>query len=210
MQPSIPVLALLAFALSACTAERAAPQDAATTPPQAEPLDQPVEDVPPATAPVGEPPATTAPGPTAATYQGYGQARFGMDADAVKQAWEGELAGIPGADSACYYLRPKQADGLGWPALMFADGRFVRYDVESAADVAPGGGQVGMTADDIEAAYAGRVEQRPHKYVEGGHNLRIKSTDGASAIVFEVDAAGKVTAWHVGVPPQVDYVEGCS
>jgi hypothetical protein len=58
--------------------------------------------------------------------------------------------------------------------------------------------------------YAGRIEEQPHKYVEGGKNLRIKSDDGASALVFEVDANGKVTAWRAGVSPQIDYVEGCS
>lgn len=171
-------------------------------------MDQPAEDVPPATAPVAAVPQASAPVP--GTYDGYGKARFGMSADAVRQNWNGALDGAPGEGSTCYYLRPKQADGRGWPALMFEDGKFVRYDVETIADIAPGGGQVGMAIDDIKAAYAGRVEEQPHKYVEGGKNLRIKSADGASAIVFEIDAGGKVTAWHVGVPPQVDYVEGCS
>ena len=205
MKPSIPALALLLLALSACKAERSAQEDASAAPAQTPPMDQPAEDVPPATAPVA-----TAPAPVPGTYEGYGKTRFGMGADAVKQSWDGELDGAPGEGTTCYYLRPKQADGQGWPALMFEEGKFVRYDVETIADVAPGGGQIGMSADDIKAAYAGRVEEQPHKYVEGGKNLRIKSADGATAIVFEVDAAGKVTAWHVGVPPQVDYVEGCS
>lgn len=207
MKRSLSAIALLALALSACEAERKPQQETAATPqPPTPALDQPAEDVPPATAP----PGTAVPAPVPGTYEGYGKTRFGMSADAVRQNWDGELAGVPGADTACYYLRPKQADGAGWPALMFENGKFVRYDVETIADVAPGGGQVGMSADDIKTAYAGRVEEQPHKYVEGGKNLRVKSTDGASAIVFEVDAAGKVTAWHVGVPPQVDYVEGCS
>jgi hypothetical protein len=33
---------------------------------------------------------------------------------------------------------------------------------------------------------------------------------GKSALVFEVDPSGKATDWRIGVPPQVDYVEGCS
>jgi hypothetical protein len=32
----------------------------------------------------------------------------------------------------------------------------------------------------------------------------------AAKLVFETDAAGKATAWRVGLSPQVDYVEGCS
>ncbi|TQC57293.1 lectin, partial [Pantoea dispersa] len=31
----------------------------------------------------------------------------------------------------------------------------------------------------------------------------------SGVLVFETDAAGKVVAWRVGLPPQVDYVEGC-
>ena len=33
---------------------------------------------------------------------------------------------------------------------------------------------------------------------------------GNGKLVFETDAAGKVSAWRAGVEPQVDYVEGCS
>lgn len=205
MKPSLPVLAALTLALSACNTERKPQDEAGAAQTQAQqPLDQPAQDVPPATAP----PATPMPAPVPGTYEGYGKARFGMSADEVKRGWDGELEGS--SADACYYLRPKRTDGAGWPALMFENGKFVRYDVETIAEVAPGGGQVGMSADDIKTAYAGRVEEQPHKYVEGGKNLRIKSNDGASAVVFETDAAGKVTSWRVGVPPQVDYVEGCS
>jgi hypothetical protein len=31
-----------------------------------------------------------------------------------------------------------------------------------------------------------------------------------ATLVFEIDADGRVTAWRAGLPPQVDYVEGCS
>ncbi|HJR74069.1 MAG TPA: lectin [Luteimonas sp.] len=206
MKRSLFVPGLLVLALSACDAERKPQSDAAPAQQQAPELDQPAEDVPPATAP----PATAMPAPVPGTYEGYGQARFGMSVEQVKRGWDGELEGKSDDPNACYYLRPKQTDGAGWPALMFENGKFVRYDVETVADVAPGGGQVGMSIDDIKTAYAGRVEERPDKYVEGGKNLRIKSNDGASAIVFETDVAGKITSWHVGVPPQVDYVEGCS
>lgn len=204
MQRFFFVPALLAMALSACDAERKPQVDASSPQTQIPALDQPAQDVPPATAP----PMRAMPAPVPGTYEGYGKARFGMSAEEVKRDWGGELEGS--SADACYYLRPKQADGAGWPALMFENGKFVRYDVETVADVAPGGGQVGMSIGDIQTAYAGRVEERADKYVEGGKNLRIKSNDGASAIVFETDAAGKVTSWRVGVPPQVDYVEGCS
>ncbi|RZA22649.1 MAG: lectin, partial [Lysobacteraceae bacterium] len=71
-------------------------------------------------------------------------------------------------------------------------------------------GKRGMSLDEIRKLYPG-AEEQPHKYVEGGKNLRIKDSGGGNGVlVFEIDAAGKVSAWRVGVPPQVDYVEGCS
>jgi len=200
-------IACVSLLLGACQrtpADNQANQDPGAPPP----VDQPAEDVPPATA-SAMPPATAAQGPVPGTWEGYGAARFGMSPDEVKSAWDGALDGAPSEGTTCFYLRPRQADGGGSPALMFEEGKFVRYDVGTIADVAPGGGQVGMSVDQIRAAYGARLEEQPHKYVEGGKNLRVKSERG-SAAVFEADAAGKITAWRVGVPPQVDYVEGCS
>jgi hypothetical protein len=55
------------------------------------------------------------------------------------------------------------------------------------------------------------MSQMPHKYVEGSVYLRAMDPKGGkSALVFEVDPSGKATDWRIGVPPQVDYVEGCS
>jgi len=77
-------------------------------------------------------------------------------------------------------------------------------------EMAPGGGKVGLDADEIRALYAGRVEARPHQYIEGGQYLRVPATEGAGWLVFETDADGKVTSWRAGVEPQVDYIEGCA
>jgi hypothetical protein len=63
----------------------------------------------------------------------------------------------------------------------------------------------------LEGLYGKRLQAAPHKYVEGGHYLSMSASGVASSkLVFETDAAGKATAWRVGLPPQVDYVEGCS
>jgi hypothetical protein len=94
-------------------------------------------------------------------------------------------------------------------AFMFEGGRFVRYDVGTTKETAPGGGRVGMDAARVRALYGERVTSQPHKYVAGASYLRIAAPQGDSALVFETDAQGRVTRWRVGVPPQVDYVEGC-
>ena len=64
-------------------------------------------------------------------------------------------------------------------------------------------------ATQIEVLYPG-IEQQNHKYVEGGHYLRAGADSGEGVVVFETGADDVVTEWRVGLPPQVDYVEGCS
>jgi hypothetical protein len=153
--------------------------------------------------------AAAANGPLAmARYDGYGDMRFGMDEAAFRTAWAGELGGQSG--DACFYLWPKWVRAPSDFAFMFEHGKFVRYDVGTAKETAPGGGKVGMTGQQIRDLYAGHVQTQPHKYVVGGKVLRVTRAGGDGVLVFELDAAGKVTAWRAGVPPQVDYVEGCS
>ncbi len=199
------VLVASALALSGCGPRPDAARHANVPDPAA---DQPAEDVPPATAP-----------PEAfdrvaqARFDGYGDLRFGMDAAQMRQAWGGELRDLPEPPEAdaCYYLVPLWSEPPAEFALMMEGGRFVRYDVGTPRETAPGGGRVGMSADEIRALYAGGVEELPHKYVPDGHYLRIKADDGGPGVlVFETDPAGRVTSWRLGVPPQADYVEGCA
>jgi hypothetical protein len=179
----------------------------ATAPPRAamEPtsMDQPATDVPPATAPAAA--------RETARFDGYAGMRFGMTEAEARAAMDGGLADSPGdaPGDACHYLHPAGNGAQADPAFMFEGGRFVRYDVGNGSRAAPGGGRRGMSEDAIRALYPGRVQSQPHKYTDGRY-LRVDAEAGDGALVFETDAGGTVTGWHVGVPPQVDYVEGCS
>lgn len=209
-------LLALALLLVACTrAPDATPatvaDPASAAMPEAASADEPEEVVPPATAP----PRTTEMGPAPAEgtigFAGFGPAAFGADQEAVRMAWGKELVGTPAEPGGCYYLRPEVPAG-GTPAIAFMleQDRFVRIDVRDAAMAAPGGGGVGMDAAQIGALYGGRVQAMPHKYEQGAQYLRVAAPDGAaSALLFETDAGGRVTGWRIGLPPQVDYVEGC-
>jgi hypothetical protein len=146
---------------------------------------------------------------TMAGYDGYGDMRFGMDETAFVKAWGGELNGAAQPGSGCYYKTPKWVKRPADFAFMFEDGRFVRYDVGTMKETAPGGGRVGMEVARFRALYGERIESQPHKYVAGASYLRVAAPQGESALVFETDAQGTVTRWRVGVPPAVDYVEGC-
>jgi len=219
MKPMTPAIALLALALAACTADRApdttdgaAPADPANAmandPAAPPPLDQPAEDIPPATAPDN---VNQSPDLGLVRMDGYGDMRFGMTLDEARQAWGGELKGMGDEEATCRYLTPQWVEIPSEFAFMFEDGRFVRYDIGTGREIAPGGGKVGMDADEIRSLYAGKVEETPHKYVEGGRYLGVKDASGGEGKrVFATDGNGKVTSWRVGVPPQVDYVEGCS
>lgn len=146
-------------------------------------------------------------------FGGFGPAAFGAREEQVRMAWGRDLGEAkPESPDGCYYLMPQPVPDAGPPvAFMFEGARFVRMDVDVAGIQAPGGGAVGMDADGIRQHYGARVEARPHKYVQGGQYLRVPADDGsAGVLVFETDAGGRVQRWRVGVPPQVDYVEGCS
>jgi hypothetical protein len=204
-----PILLAVVLATTSCSR---VPSDAASPVTQApalsKPLDPPRGNVPPANAPKS---ATDDAG--AAHYDGYANVRFGMTAAEVAHAWEGPLNGMPkpgaGSQDGCYYLNPVGNRSPAYFALMIEHGKLVRYDISNDKDVAPGGGKVGMVAAEIQSLYPGRIEQQPHKYTDGKY-LRIKDAASGHVLVFETDAAGKVTGWRVGMPPQVDYVEGCS
>ncbi len=145
-----------------------------------------------------------------ARLDGYGPLQLGDDVAQLRSAWPGTLKGADDPGQECVHLIP---DGVGMPrdlAFMVEGGRFVRYDVGLPQPAAPGGGRVGMDLQELQALYP-TAELQPHKYVEGGHNLRVAPAVSSDAtLVFEIDADGRVTAWRAGLPPQVDYVEGCS
>ena len=219
MRLQIAVLATTIAVLCACSAQR----DAADTPSQAAdaatpaadaPLDQPPHDVPPATASeeaigslrVGAPAAGTI------TVAGFGPADFGATAEAVRQAWGGDLGDAqPSEPGGCYYLMPQPVGTAGFRTAFMVEGdRFARIDVRDGSVVAPGGAKVGMGADEVRALYP-KVEEQPHKYDPAGKVLRVTDPGGGNGVlVLELDKDGRVDAWRIGVPPQVDYVEGCS
>lgn len=216
-----PALAFaLALTMAGCNpgsdAEPGVP-DAATSPAApSQVYDQPSEDIPPATAPPGsvmpgELPQATDPLSSSARFDGYADVDFGMDGEQVRQLWSGELNGDPAEGETCFHLNPVGQPSIAYFALMFVDNQFARYSVSNDEMVAPGGGQRGMDSERLQQLYPGMIEQSVHKYVPGGHNLRIKDAAGGDGVlVFETDADGIVTEWRVGAPPAVDYVEGCS
>lgn len=206
----------LSLSLSACT--EPAPEStsdsnapAPTTdahPPVTDADTRPTVPVDPANQPVSNEPDTAA---NLSKWGGYGDATFGMDEAAFKQAWGGDLNNYDFEDKKyCFHLWPKGQKTSSDLAFMFVDGKFARYSTEGGSMVAPGGGKIGMTTAEIQKLYAGQVKAEPHNYTDGQY-LRI--TQGSDVLIFETDAkgdAGKVKSWRVGRTPAIDYVEGCA
>ena len=213
---SMALLAALTTTLSACGDRTSSPASPETT-----------------TAAAGEPLAAATPTDAAAvtesntggslrvdapadgtiTFKGFGPAHFGATAEEVRMAWGGDLGDAkPDEAGGCYYLIPPPVGTDGYrTAFMIEGDKFARIDVRRDDVTAPGGGMVGMTTSQVITLYPG-IEQQPHKYSDGQY-LRVKDSAGGGVLLFETDGKGddaRVTEWRIGVPPQVDYVEGCS
>ena len=193
--------------LSACQRDPAAapatePQTTATATPMAEA---------PAPTPAADDTAAPAGPVSQASFLGYGDMKLGSTVEEARAAWGGELNGAPMEGTTCHYLWPKWITRPADFAFMMEDGRFVRYDVGTDKETAPGGGKVGMSVEELQKLYGGALKGAPHKYTQGGQYLSIDAGDVApTKLIFEADAGGKITSWRVGLSPQVEYVEGCS
>ena len=153
-----------------------------------------------------------------ARLDGYGGASLGAVVSEVRTGYEGTLQGL-GTDATgaplaaddnndgCYYLQPQGAES---PRFMIEGRKLVRYEVSTPSVVAPGGGRVGMTLGELQVLYPERGDVQPDKYDEKTQHLRVRPAQEGDAIIdFTVAGDGKVSQGRVGMPPQVDYVEGC-
>jgi hypothetical protein len=208
MMRTLSLAVALAVSLAACKQERAtdAPAVAADPAPAMSPTPEPAAPLETGTAA-----AMPVDADAQASFAGYGDMKLGSTVEEARLAWGGELKGnAPVEGSTCYYLSPKWVEKPSDFGFMMEGGKFVRYEIRTDKEAAPGGGKVGMTTDALQALYNNTLQSAPHKYVEGGKTLSVAASGAApSKLVFETDAAGKVTSWRVGLTPQVDYVEGC-
>src|SRR5690606_11474881 len=84
-------------------------------------------------------------------FDGFGPAQFGTTAEAVRQAWGGDLGDAqPSEPGGCYYLIPQPLGSEGYRTGFMIEGdRFVRVDVRDADVTAPGGAKIGMSGDEV-------------------------------------------------------------
>jgi hypothetical protein len=97
-----------------------------------------------------------------------------------------------------------------WPGVTFLtiNEKLARIEVHGRGIVTDSGVQVGDTEQKIKDLYGRSLQVEPHKYVDAGHYMKVKSKDGKTGFTFETDG-NVVTEFRAGQYPQVDWVEGC-
>jgi hypothetical protein len=156
------------------------------------------------------PDADPAPAPApVVTERGIGPLQAGMSLKEASAAVGTTLSVPRGSDPAsCYYVAwPDAPRGV---RVMADAGRIARIDVDSAGVATAAGVRVGDGEERVQQLYAGRVEESPHKYIEG-HYLTVtpaSPADSAFRIVFEI-AKGRIVRYRAGRLPPVEWVEGC-
>lgn len=91
-------------------------------------------------------------------------------------------------------------------------GQVRRISVGSPSDVKLiEGVGVGSTEQKVRSWFGG-FRQEPHKYVEAPAKYLTAPNAGSGdpALRFEIGSDGKVTQMHIGIAPQLNYVEGCA
>jgi len=142
------------------------------------------------------------------TSRGFRGVEFGMTAREASAAYPGGLVVLGDASAPpgeCYYIGPRQ--GSYAIAFMVVSGSVRRIDIHADAIETERGAGVGMPLDEVAALYPG-ARRQPDKYAPRNTNL-IAPLDGPAHAVFE-EEDGRIRAYHVGLPPAVDYVEGCA
>lgn len=179
----------LASALSACSP---AAQEKAT----------------PEQAPVAPPPAAMTPGPVSnrvLALEGLGDLRIGATPP-VAGSWAER--GMQ-TNEACRTLTSPDYPGV---YAMAVDGKVRRITVREGSDVklAEGVG-VGASEADVAKWFAG-FRAEPHKYeaAPAKYLTAPNAASGDPALRFEIGEAGKVKMMHVGIMPELAYVEGCA
>ncbi len=97
-------------------------------------------------------------------------------------------------------------------ASSVTNGRIARVSVWQSRQITTlSGAKIGDSEARIRSLYPG-IQVTPHTYVRQGHYLTFVPKDAGDRnyrVVFETDGQ-KVTRFHAGKLPEVEFVEGCS
>jgi len=153
---------------------------------------------------VSAPPRTKLDGQSVVTTDEYGPVQFGTSL-AAAQAASGLPWDLDSDFEGCAYYTVR--GGPSGAAFMVIDGIVVRVDIDGPSVRTKSGLGVGTSEAEILRLFP-TAAVTPHEYQEGGHYVTITDRTTANKVVFETDGT-TVTRYRAGVPPAVEYIEGC-
>ena len=142
------------------------------------------------------------------TFYGVGPVRIGVTVVAAAKAAGEPLTPsteTPPGTEACGHVELASNPHV-W--FMVEQGRITRLETASPLFRTASGVRVGDTEERVRSIYGARLEVQPHKYVDDGHYLIVRSADHKFALVMETDGK-EVFNLLAGLVPSVEYVEGC-
>lgn len=190
----------LALSLAACS------QEPATQPPAGEtatPVATGAGDATPAPSASGS--VTPGPNDRVLTLEGLGALKVGQAVPA-DSGWAERGAQ---ASDACRTVTSPDYPGV-YGLVERNTVRRVTVGQRSTVKLIEGIG-VGSSEAEVNAAFGG-FRSEPHKYVEAPAKYLTapNAASGDPALRFEIGKDGRVSAMHIGMEPQLRYVEGCS
>jgi hypothetical protein len=141
------------------------------------------------------------------SLESFGPVRVGMTIAEPQRAAgvETQLDDSRFASENCSFLRVVLDPNV---QFMIEDGKVSRIDITDAHHKTVEGVGIGDTEARAQSVYGGKLEVEPHKYLDNGHYLILRSQNKKSALLFETDGK-RITSMRAGVVPSVEYVEGC-
>jgi len=136
-------------------------------------------------------------------FDGVGTVKIGMSLSQLNAALQRKSD--PDDVGDCIYVESTKHPHL---KFMIIDGRFSRIDVDGAGISTSPGIQVGDSDSRVKQVCGSRVKITAHQYIDSGHYLTIRSSDGKYGIRFETDQ-GKIVTFYAGTYQAIQYVEGC-
>ena len=140
------------------------------------------------------------------TFTTFGPVHVGMTQEQVHRALGTRLVGAASGSEDCQQMYVARDPGI---SFMFEGGHLSRIDIKDAHHQTASGLHIGDSEERGKLLYRGRVRISPHKYIEGGHYLTIRSSDQRFALLAETDGVS-ITALRSGKASSVAYVEGCN
>jgi hypothetical protein len=150
------------------------------------------------------------------SLRGWGPLKIGMSLEDTRKLLPFALdsQADPESDQQCFVMVP--ADSLESYAFMFIgkgeSARLARIYFDTRVVRTLSGISVGSKESEVHNLYGTKIQEQPHKYVEGWKNLVFLPVDDADKhlrIIFTSDGQF-IQQISVGKLPEIEYVESCN